>query len=101
MRGVPRPSPVKSSRYLAADIVERIERMRVACGLEPPDIYRGIGMKQTAWWRKWHGKGSTFSTAELGAIAEFFSRKTGKALTGWPIVDSETSDLLDALRRRS
>lgn len=97
---MPRRSPVTSSRYSVEDIVVRVERMRVACRVEPADIYRAIGMKQSAWSKKWRSATSSFTVTELGAIADYFSGLTGRALTGWPVVDAEVSDLLDALRRR-
>ena len=97
--GVPRRSPVQSNRYSAEEIIERIARMRVACGVEPADIYRAIGMSQSAWSKKWNSTASSFNVQELGAIAEYFSKLTGKPLTGWPIVDVEVSGLLDTLSK--
>jgi len=98
---MPRPSPVVSDRYAMDEIRERIERMRTAVGVTDPKIYRAIKMGQTAWNRKMAaGKPSTFSVVELAAIADYFSHKVGKPLTGWPFVDAEAAALLDELRTR-
>jgi hypothetical protein len=97
---VPRPSPVNAGRYTIDDVQKRIERMRVACRVEPIEIYKAIGMKQSAWSKKMRSATSTFTVVELGAIADYFARLVDKPLTGWPLVTVEVSDRLDALNRR-
>ena len=98
---MPKRSPVKPGRYRSEAIVKRIERMRAACHVEPKAIYDAIGMRQSAWSKKWSGSGSTFTVEELGAIADFFSTRTGTPLTGWPLVDVEVSTLLDEAAARA
>lgn len=72
--------------------------MRSAAGVEWKEVYSAIGMKQSAWSRKMMDKESRFSLEELGAVADFFSQRVGKPLTGWPLVDVEVSDIVDRPR---
>jgi hypothetical protein len=75
----------KRSRYSLDDARFEIAKMRDHLGLQDKDVYLGIGMAQATFSRKMSGA-RDFEVSELGDIADFFSRETGRALPGWPFL---------------
>lgn len=101
LRGMGRTSPTRGAgRYDMREINLRVERMRVACGLLAKQVASEVGLTEAQWSKKMTLKGSSFSIPELGRLADFFAKKTGRLLIGWPFIDPDMSDLLDSLRRK-
>jgi hypothetical protein len=97
---MPQPRRIQhGGRYDYRAVTLRIERMRVACGVERKELFEAVGIAQSQFSKKLTGLRSTFSLKEMGDIADFFAARTGRALIGWPLIDAEVSDLLDARRR--
>jgi len=82
-------------RYDYRAVVLRLERMRVACGVERKVLYEATGIAQSQFSKKLEGRLSTFSLKELGDLADFYTGRTGRSLIGWPLIDAEVSDLLE------
>ena len=91
-------SRAPAGRYDPREIALRIERMRVEARVLAKEAAGACGLTEPQWSKKMTHKGSSFSIPELGRIADYFSRVTGKRLTGWPFVDATVSELLDQLR---
>ena len=73
--------------------------MRVACRLTATQVAEAIGIARTAYSKKCRLEASSFTNEELGRLADFFSKQTGRLLIGWPFVDETMSALLESHRR--
>lgn len=75
-------------RYSHDRCLVEIAEMTERSGLDDKAVHLGIGMKQTTYSKKASG-GRRFTIEELGRIADFFSRLTGRPLQGWPFVSND------------
>jgi hypothetical protein len=85
----------KRSRYSLDDVRFEIAKMRDQLDLQDKDIYLGIGMGQTTFSRKMAGV-RDFEVDEIGHIADFFARETGRPLLGWPFVSGAECTYIEA-----
>jgi hypothetical protein len=92
---LPMPRTRKRSRYSLDDARFEIAKMRDQLGLQDKDVYLGIGMGQTTFSRKMAGV-RDFEIAELGDIADFFSRETRRPLPGWPFLSERECAYIEA-----
>lgn len=97
---MPQHGPAKEGRYDAALIARRVELMRVSCKLTAQAAAEGVGISRAAWSKKVRLEESSFTNEELGRIADYFARLTGRKLVGWPFVDETVSGILDTKSRR-
>jgi hypothetical protein len=85
-------------RYSLDEVVLEIAKLRMRLGLRDRDLYEACGISQPQWAHKMANAGkSHFSLRELGLVADFFSRRLGRALTGWPVVSLAVCDEIDAV----
>ena len=85
-------------RYSLDDVVVEIAKLRRRLGLRDRDIYEACGISQPQWAHKMANAGkSHFSLRELGLVADLFSRRLGRPLTGWPMVPLAVCDEIDAV----
>lgn len=99
-RSQPKPKRIRQGgRYDYRTVTRAIERMRAEAGVERKELFDAVGIAQSQYSKKLSGELSTFSLREFGDIADFFSKRTGRPLIGWPFVAPEVSDLLDPKRR--
>jgi hypothetical protein len=68
-------------------------------GTDPKELYTEVGIKQPTWSKK--TKGRPFTLEELGRIADFFSRKKGRPLRGWPFLSYADSLEFEMLKDTS
>lgn len=69
--------------------------MRRELGLSQKEVALGIGVTEPKYSQKKRGIINSFSLPEFGAIADLFSRKTGRPLIGFPFLDRMTQDIVD------
>ena len=98
LRDVPRKSRSDSpGRYDLRDVTRRIASMTYATGKSGKEVAGAVDIEQSQWSRKLANSTSTFTVHELGRVADYFSRLTGRRLTGWPFLDETVSEILDSL----
>ena len=76
------PKRTRRARFDYAQIVERIEEAREKRGRSTKALGEAVGLSGSAWYRKLHRRGSTFTLEEFGSIAEALD-----APEGWPFVE--------------
>ena len=96
---MPSQPPARHGRFDAYVVARRVESMRVACKLTATQVAEAIGIARTAYSKKCRLEASSFTNEELGRLADFFSKQTGRLLIGWPFVDEAMSALLESHRR--
>jgi hypothetical protein len=85
-------------RYSLDDVVLEIAKARKRLGLRDRDIYEACGISQPQWAHKMANAGkSHFSLREIGLVADFFARRLGRPLTGWPVIPLAVCDEIDAV----
>lgn len=77
-------------------VLHNIKAMLVDTGTDQKELFVAIGMSQPTWSKHWNGR--EFSLEELAAIADFFSKKKGRPLRGWPFLSYADSLEFDALK---
>lgn len=83
------------SRYRMDACVLEIAAMRDRLDLQDKDIFLSIGMRQPSFSRKMAGV-RAFTVEELGRIADYFSKVTGRELPGWPFVSDDACRIIEA-----
>ena len=84
-------------RYSLDDVVLEIAKLRERLGLRDRDVYEACGISQPQWAHKMANAGkSRFTVRELGLVADFFSRKLRRPLSGWPMVPLAVCDEMEA-----
>lgn len=80
-------------------IARRVETLRERLGVDVKEIAAELWPKQREPWYSWYKKvnlrESQFDNAELSRIADFFSRRSGRSLIGWPYIDEHLADQLE------
>lgn len=86
-------------RYDPDVIAARVESTRARHQIPVKEIAGAIWPHQDeprfTWYKKTNRRDSEFDNAELGLIADYFSRRLSKKLIGWPFIDEDLSDLLE------
>jgi hypothetical protein len=86
--GKKRPTP--SGPYDIAEIAARIERRRRQLKIPAKQLATRLGLYASAWSKKVHCRGSTFTVNEISALAPLLG-----AETGWPFLDEHLGAFLD------
>jgi DNA-binding Xre family transcriptional regulator len=68
---------------------KNILAMLVDTGVDPKELYAEVGIAQPTWSKK--TKGRKFTLDELARIADFFAKKKGHPLYGWPFLSYSDS----------
>lgn len=89
------PTADAAPRYSHKKAVEEVEWLRRDLGLSQKEVALGSGVTESEYSQKKRGVINSFSLEEFSALAEFFRKKTGRPLIGWPVLDRTTVDAID------
>lgn len=87
------------SRYSYPRCVENVQRLLARTATTQREAAGTLGVGEPAFSAKMRGVKSHFTVEELGALADLFSAKLGRPLTGAPFLDLEHAEMIDALIR--
>jgi transcriptional regulator with XRE-family HTH domain len=82
-------------RYDHGRAAAEVERMRRELGLSQKDVAITIDITEPEYSQKKRGIDNSFSLDEFGRIAEYFARKSGRPLIGFPFLDRQLQDVVD------
>lgn len=91
-----KPRAPRIERPTDDSVLKNIKAMLVDTQTDQKEMYTEVGIKQPTWSKK--SKGRPFTLDELARIADFFAKKKGRPLRGWPFLSYSDSMEFDSVK---